>query len=112
MSKTRKSVFIALSVLAVAAVGNVDAALADAHEQARQLLQPAADTAKRHSTSSMARVAAQDPHEQARRLLIGRDVVANESDTPRALAVATQPRDFVDAHAQASRLLSSSFAAE
>lgn len=113
MSKTSKPVLIALSVLAAAAMGNVDAALADAHEQARQLLQRPADTAKRHSTSSMARVAPQDPHEQARRLLTGRDVVADESDTPpRAVAVATKPRDFVDAHAQASRLLSGPFAAE
>jgi hypothetical protein len=45
-------------------------------------------------------------------LLTGRDVVADESDTPRAVAVATKPRDFVDAHAQASRLLSRPFAGE
>lgn len=112
MSKTSKPVLIALSVLAVAAMGNVDAALADAHEQARQLLQRPADTVKRHSTFSLARVAPQDAHEQARRLLAGRDIVADESDRPHAVAAATKARDFVDAHARASLLLSRPLAAK
>jgi hypothetical protein len=112
MSKTSKPVFIAISVLAAAAVGSIDAALADAHEQARQLLQPQAFSAKRHFTFSMASFAPQDPHGRARRMLGRPDVVAHESDRPLAVVVAVKPGDFVDMHARASRLLSRPLAAE
>lgn len=112
MSKTSKPFLIAFSVFAAAAMGHVDAALADAHEQARQLMQRPAASAKPYSTFSMARVAPQDPHEQARRLLVRPDIVTDQSDRPHAVAVAMKPRDFVDSHARASRLLSRPLAAD
>lgn len=112
MSRTSKPVLIGLTVLAAAAMGNVGAALADAHEQARQLMQRPAASAKSHSPFSMARVAPQDPHEQARRLLVRPDVVTDESDRPHPVAVAMKARDFTDTHARASRLLSRPLAAD
>lgn len=111
MSKSIKPLLIALSVLAAAAMGNVDAALPDAHEQARQLLQR--PTAKSHPRFSVARVAPQDAHEQARRLLDRSDVIAEESGTPYEVAVpAVESRDVVDAHARASLLLARPLAVE
>lgn len=112
MSMTSKPVLIGLTVLAAVAMANVEAALADAHQQARQLMQRPAASAKPHSTFSIARVAPQDPHEQARRLLVRPDVVTHESDGPHPVAVAMKPREIVDTHALASRLLSRPFAVE
>lgn len=111
MSNTIKVLFITLSACFV--VGNVGAAPPDAHEQARQLLQRPAVTAKTQPAVDVVRVAPDDAHEQARRLLDRSEFVAEKGNTSYEVPVlAAKAGEFVDAHVRASGLLAKPLAIE